>query len=127
MQRETLQRKIILKEIHELGHVSKSEFIKHLKTKYKDFNLATIYRNLDTLCEDNLLRKVSTNLDEDIYEDTTKKMHDHFICNECGSIIDVESKDNKAPFIDEFGNLIKSKSTTYYGICVDCLNKKKNL
>lgn len=121
MQRETVQRKIILTEMHKLGHAKKSEFINYLKENYPGFNVATIYRNLDSLCEDNLLRKVSSNLDEDIYEDTSKKMHDHFICTECGSIYDIENKSDEKTFIDKDGNLIESKSITYYGICKDCL------
>ena len=126
MQRETVQRKIILKEMHILGHAKRSDFINHLKNNYPGFNTATIYRNLDSLCEDNLLRKVSSNLDEDIFEDTSKKMHDHFICLNCGSIIDIESKDDEKSFIDKDGNLIESKSITYYGTCKDCLKNREN-
>ena len=126
MQRETSQRKIILEEIHKLGHATRSGFINHLKTNYPGFSVATIYRNLDSLCEDNLLRKVSSSLDEDIFEDTSKKMHDHFICQECGSIIDIDNKNDERTYIDKNGNLIKSKSITYYGTCKNCLlNRNK--
>ncbi len=125
MQRETSQRKIILEEIHKLGHATRSDFINHLKTNYPGFSVATIYRNLDSLCKDNLLRKVSSNLAEDIFEDTSKNMHDHFICEECGTIIDIENKSDKKTFFDKNGNLIKSKSITYYGTCKNCLNSKE--
>mgnify|MGYP002515565645 CR=1 FL=1 len=127
MQRETSQRRVILNEMHMLGHAKKSEFIKHIQSKYPGFNLATIYRNLESLCDDNLLRKVSSNLDEDIYEDTTKELHDHFICLNCGKIIDIKNKSCLDSFLDDSGNLIKSKSITYYGICKDCLKKQKDL
>jgi len=126
MQRETIQRKIIINTIHQFGHVSTSELIAYIQKEFPSLSVATIYRNLNTLLEDNLVRRVSTDLLQDIYEDTTRDIHDHFICEECGIIIDKENPDDSVSFVDDNGNLIAHKAVTYYGVCKDCLNRKKS-
>ncbi len=126
MERETIQRKVILDAIHMLGHVKTSELIDVLKKSFPTMSIATIYRNLNTLSSEGIIRKVSTNLDENIYEDTSKDCHDHFICEECGIIIDIENKKDTDSYYDKDGNLIERKSISYYGVCKDCLNRKKS-
>ncbi|MFA6667283.1 MAG: transcriptional repressor [Bacilli bacterium] len=126
MQRETLQRKIIISSIHTLGHARTSEVISYLKENYPSLSVATVYRNLNTLCEDGFIRKVSTNLNEDIFEDASKNLHDHFICSKCGIIYDIENEKDSTSYYDKDGNLVTNKSITYYGVCKDCINRIKN-
>jgi Fe2+/Zn2+ uptake regulation proteins len=126
MERQTIQRKIIVTTIHALGHIKTSDLISVLKKEFSSMSPATIYRNLAVLSNDGLIRKISSNLDEDIYEDTSKNNHDHFICEECGTIIDIENKEDSTSYYDNDGNLIIGKSITYYGVCKDCLNRKKS-
>lgn len=125
MERATIQRKVILDTIHQLGHVKTSELIDVIKKAFPSISVATIYRNLNTLDDEGIIRKISSNLNEDIYEDTSKEFHDHFICEECGIIVDIENKKDFSSYYDKDGNLIEQQSITYYGFCKDCLNKKK--
>jgi len=125
MERATIQRKVILDTIHQLGHVKTSELIDVIKKAFPSISVATIYRNLNTLDDEGIIRKISSNLNEDIYEDTSKEFHDHFICEECGIIVDIENKKDFSSYYDKDGNLIEQQSITYYGVCKDCLNKKK--
>jgi Fe2+ or Zn2+ uptake regulation protein len=126
MERATIQRKVILDAIHALGHVKISELIDVLKKSFPTMSTATIYRNLITLNNEGMIRRISTKLDEDVYEDTSKDMHDHFICEECGIIIDIENNKDSDSYYDKDGNLIEQQSVTYYGVCRDCLNRKKS-
>lgn len=126
MQRVTIQRKIILDAIHSAGHIKTQELIDNIGKDYPNFSVATIYRNLNVLEQDGLVRKVTSNLNENIYEDTCKDEHDHFICEDCGIILDKEKKDSGKLYMDQDGNLITNKSITYYGVCKSCLSCKKS-
>lgn len=107
-----------------LGHATTNEIIKTVKERFPEIGVATIYRNLENLEEIGLIRKLSTNLKENIYESTKYEDHDHFICSDCGKIIDVKKNDTLKNNFDEEGNLVNDTSVTYYGICKDCIKNK---
>ncbi|MFA7111890.1 MAG: Fur family transcriptional regulator [Bacilli bacterium] len=125
MERRTVQRELILESIHDLEHSSTKAIVAVVKHDYPTISVGTIYRNLKSLEEDGLIRKVSTNLEDPIYEDTSREPHNHFICEECGRIFDIPLDSNQKPFVDENGNFVKEVSKTFYGVCKDCFNAKK--
>ena len=58
-----------------------------------------------------------------------KSSHDHFICNECGKIIEFyypELKDIHEKLIEKYKVNIYDYSHQIYGLCSECLNKKNN-
>ena len=131
MERFTIQRKLILDAVSELGHARIKDISKYLEAKSYNVSLATIYRNVDSLVNDDLLKKVTLNLKEDYYEiknEVASHTHDkyNFICEKCGKIIDVAPKFNdQKEYVDDLGNLVTSIAVTYYGICKDCKQKSK--
>ena len=126
MERFTIQRKLILDAVSELGHARIKDISKYVEAEPYNVSLATIYRNIDSLVNDDLLKKVTLNLKEDYYEIKNQPNHDHFICEKCGKIIDVAPKFNdQKEYVDDLGNLVTSIAVTYYGICKDCKQKSK--
>jgi len=84
---------------------------------------ATVYRTLNTLYENGeILKIVSGNV---AYYDGNPIKHHHFICENCGVIIDVPLK-----YKEELNREIESKmnvkikvhETIFYGLCNKCLN-----
>lgn len=126
MKRETVQRRIVLATIDALGHSSINEIISVIRERFPEIGVATIYRNIDSLVELEQVRKLSTNLKEDIFEVTSRGLHDHFICTECGKIIDIPLRDEFESFFDEEGNLFLGVNKTYYGVCKDCIKNNKS-
>ncbi|MCI6788557.1 MAG: transcriptional repressor [Mollicutes bacterium] len=125
MERFTIQRKLIFDATKALGHARVKDIADYLNRNSYSISLATIYRNVDSLVLDNLLKRVTLNLKDDYYEISAQPNHDHFICKKCGKIIDVEPTNlNFAPFTDKFGNEVEQITTTYYGTCSDCLKNK---
>ena len=50
-------------------------------------NFSTIFRNIEQLCADGLVRKVMISKDVMLYELIEKNHHhDHFVCTDCGTI-----------------------------------------
>lgn len=126
MKRDTLQRKLLLNELHSEGHLRKSEIIRIFNEKYPSISIATVYRNLLFLEEEGMIRRLSSSTNEEIYEDSLKDQHDHFICLDCGKILDIDNSTNIKSYYDNDDNLVVYKTTTYYGICSECLSMKKS-
>lgn len=121
MERLTKQRKDILDAIKVLHHANLNEIFIYLKSKNKNISLSTVYRNLDSLTEDGIIRNINPHLNE-IYELSELPVHNHFYCTKCKRIIDLKKHRHKKQF-DDFGNLVEEKQTLFIGICKDCLEK----
>lgn len=121
------QRELILNYIlnsHE--HLTADTIYADLKKDNPELSLGTVYRNLTKLTEIGAIKKVSLPNQVDKF-DKNLDPHAHFICNECGSITDIN-----IPGIDEFldkvskddGISIRKYDLTLNGTCKKCKNKK---
>lgn len=127
--RVTKNRKLILKKIIENDDpISAEKILEKFKNENINIDLSTIYRNLNTLEEANLLLK-NTNTDGISYFQLNSNKHKHFIsCISCGKkfiikncpIHDFEKKLEK-----DTGFKIKNHSFEFTGICPDC--QKNNI
>ena len=124
MERTTIQRKFIYDAIKNLHHSTIQDIIDFCTNEQFPISVATIYRNLEVLENDGLIRKVPTAYKADIYEDASIKEHDHFICTECFKIIDLPKEKDFEPK-EKDGNLYQREVRVYYGLCSDCLKKKQ--
>ena len=98
-----------------------------MKTIYPNISLATVYRNLSLLAELGNIQKIPTGNGPDRF-DGRPEPHNHFLCDECGSMIDLQM--NSIDHVDEiaaqtFDGLIKGHSILFYGICPECLKKEQ--
>ena len=94
---------------------------------YPKISLATVYRNLSLLAELGNIQKIPTGNGPDRF-DGRPEPHNHFLCDECGSMIDLQM--NSIDHVDEiaaqtFDGLIKGHSILFYGICPECLKKEQ--
>ncbi|MCQ9626148.1 transcriptional repressor [Cetobacterium somerae] len=121
------QRELILNYIlnsHE--HLTADTIYADLKKDNPELSLGTVYRNLTKLTEIGAIKKVSLPNQVDKF-DKNLDPHAHFICDECGSITDIN-----IPGIDEFldkvskddGISIRKYDLTLNGTCKKCKDKK---
>lgn len=89
---------------------------------YKGENVAlsTIYRSLETLEKENVIRRIPSKYGQDFYEFYEQAKHDHFVCLKCGKIYDIPKKRTNIGFLEKEGKYVQEVVTTYYGICNDC-------
>lgn len=92
----------------------------------KDFpkiSLGTIYRNLALLEETGQIQKIPSNDAKDHY-DADISEHPHFICQECGAVIDLEM-DNleflKTLANQGFDGEIEKSQLVFFGKCHHCI------
>lgn len=122
------QREVILDTLKSnVVHPTAEYLYAILKEKEPNISLATLYRNLNQLAENGVIKKIdgletSSHFDHNIHE------HYHFICDNCKRVFDVSSE--VAPDIiqkaeKETGFIVKKHDIVFNGICKDCLEKIK--
>ena len=92
-------------------------------------SLATVYRNLNLLTNAGKIRKISCGDGTEHYDFVTDD-HSHFICKECGKIIDLTMHPSSRTLRryaenNEEISTIEGHSLILYGYCKTCQEKRK--
>lgn len=85
----TPQRLGILSLIQMSGHISIEELYVALRKDFSTISLATLYKNIHSMVEVNLLKEVKIPNGKSKYE-IVKKEHSHMICKQCLKLEDLE-------------------------------------
>jgi Fur family ferric uptake transcriptional regulator/Fur family peroxide stress response transcriptional regulator len=117
----TIQRTSILESIDRAGHINVDDIYEDVKKQYPTLSLATIYKNIIVMQENNVIVEVPMNGEKSKYE-LKKEEHMHLICQNCGHIMDTEiSQQTKETLIIENFTL-NSSQINLYGVCENCYN-----
>ncbi|MCL2833629.1 MAG: transcriptional repressor [Treponema sp.] len=128
MQRNTLQRQIILDVLKKLKtHPTVEDIYAEIQKEYPSISKTTVYRNLRQLAKNKLIRAVSLQDGLERY-DSHAEMHYHCRCKNCGKIFDVEIE--YVPGIDElvhkkYGFQVDEHDIVFMGTCTECGKKRK--
>ncbi|MDO4218946.1 MAG: transcriptional repressor [Synergistaceae bacterium] len=126
--RSTIQKELILNTVRGLKtHVTADYVYENLANKYPSISRGTVYRNLNILCEEGLIKKVKTLYGAD-YFDFSLHDHYHVKCVSCGKISDVDMEDlpDILPKItDKHGYDICSYNLFFEGYCPNCRKEQK--
>ena len=111
----TPQRLAILTEIATHGHISVDDIYSKIKSNFPSISLATIYKNIKSLKDVDIVYEINTQDSKPKYE-IKKKTHAHFVCQLCNSVEDMDI--NK----DDFKNYgdVNQIDLYLYGICEGC-------
>lgn len=94
-----------------------------LRAEYPNLSLGTVYRNLNHLCQRNLIRRVGTVNGQERY-DGVMEPHSHFICNRCGAILDLPEHSPGRDWLDaagvQYGFQAEGCELIVRGLCRDC-------
>jgi len=123
--RYTSQKKALVEAIYKTKtHFEVEDFINTLHTKKITFSRTTLYRTIKQLLEANLIQKIATQDGKVFYEKASENnIHDHLICNNCGAIIEIESKQIHAiitQYCEENTFSPEYRSLHIYGKCETC-------
>ncbi len=125
--RYSKQRELIYENLtSRYDHPDASMIYNDLKESHPALSLGTVYRNLNILVEQDLIRQLGHDKQFAHYDGNIAP-HAHFICDECFSVYDLG---DQAAFFNELsaqydcGHQINSAEITFRGICQKCLKKK---
>lgn len=102
-------------------HPTARQVFERVRRGMPRISLGTVYRNLDKLARVGRLRVLRLESGASLY-DAVVDLHDHFICDDCGIVIDVAVPDGAAAAADErlAGHQVRRRTTTLFGTCRDC-------
>ncbi len=122
------QREVILQTLKSnVVHPTAEYLYAILKEKEPNISLATLYRNLNQLAENDIIKKID-GLESSSHYDHNTHEHYHFICERCKKVYDISA--DIAPDIirkteQQTGFLIKKHDIVFNGLCKECLENIK--
>ncbi len=122
-QRESIKEFLMGQTTHPTADV----VYENMKQIYPKISLGTVYRNLSLLTDLGEIQKLSSLSGPDRYDARTNP-HCHFMCTECGSVmdLDIQATDILHKAEEHFSGKITGYSAGFFGICEECMQKKKN-
>lgn len=132
---KTKQRQIILNFLknNKTNHITAEDIMEHLRDQNTPVGKSTIYRYLDILIKDNIVKKytidkISSACYQYISENNECDIHYHLRCTICGKLFHVQNilfNDISNVLLKDFDFKLDNSKTVLYGICKECQNKEK--
>ena len=97
------------------SHLTAEQVFDELRGICPGVALATVYNNLNRLCDEGRIRRVSVEGMPDRYDRTAR--HDHLVCKECGKLLDVDLGDLTAQLEQKAGTAILSYDLKLVYLC----------
>ena len=120
------QRELILKTLRENAvHPTAEQLYQFIRSEEPTISLATVYRNLNTLAQKGIIKKIE-GLENMAHFDHQTHEHYHFICTKCHQVFDIPC--DVAPNLvstveEETGMSVSYCDISFRGICNHCKNR----
>ncbi len=103
-------------------HMTAEQLYLELKKTEPKVVQATVYNNLNALCKEGRIRKLSIEGSPDRYDKIKK--HDHLVCRECGALSDITFQDITGDLERQLGEGIISYDLKVFYLCPKCREKR---
>ena len=118
-QRELIKEFLLTRKDHPTADIVYS----NVRRENPNISLGTVYRNLTCLAEDGEINRLNVGDGVDHFDaDTTP--HYHFVCTDCGSVVDLEMESIESitdAAAANFEGYIAGHRTYFYGLCANCI------
>ena len=105
-------------------HLTAEQVFFELKKEYPAVALATVYNNLNSLCQQGKIRKISVEGCTERYDKNTR--HDHLVCRRCGKLSDIHLEDITEQLKKQVGFEIDGYDIKVQYFCPECRAKENN-
>ena len=129
LRRNTKKRSAILECIQGTTcHPTADWVFRQLKPAIPDLSLGTVYRNLSRFKEQGQIVSLGTVKGVERFDGNTAP-HVHFVCSECGGVLDLQGVAVPAELQSAVANTTGGEVTgcqlTFTGVCMGCQNLSK--
>ena len=122
MQRNTRQRQAIRQALEAAGRpLSTLEVLQAAQQQVPQLGIATVYRTLNGLLEEQLVTAVELPGEAARYEVAGKHHHHHFCCTQCGRVFEIEDCPGNLDQLAPPGFRAERHEIVLYGRCAGCL------
>ena len=105
------------------AHLSADEVLSQVQRRLPHVNPSTVYRTLDLLVEEGLVRRSDLGAGRSFYEPAHEHSHHHLVCERCGRVAHVHD-DALGTLRDaverESGFRVGDGELALFGLCADC-------
>jgi Fur family ferric uptake transcriptional regulator len=122
--RKTEQRSVILDELRKCrNHPGADELYARVRGRLPRISLATVYRNLELMASQGLLRRIGPGAGSRRYDPVVEN-HGHFRCTACGRVedlpfcLELPALDRRHPWVRQ--RTIQGGQAEYFGLCPGC-------
>lgn len=117
----TPQRLSLIALLKEHGHMTIDAMYEILKDESASLSLSTVYNNLSALRDKGIVREVAVAGSKQFFE-LERFDHAHFICKDCGAIIDMPIVKSNAKKLVDFpdGVVVDDVDLIFTGTCTNC-------
>lgn len=132
---KTKQRETIINflKTHTDGHITAADICEHAKSTGNPIGTATVYRHLEKLTSDGIVRKyyvdgIAGSCFQTVCNHGNCHTHIHFKCEDCGAMTVIECDELehlRKHFSSEHNITIDAIKTIFYGKCTACSAKCK--
>lgn len=105
-------------------HLTAEQVFFELKKEYPAVALATVYNNLNSLCQQGKIRKISVEGCTERYDKNTR--HDHLVCRRCGKLSDIHLEDITEQLKKQVWFEIDGYDIKVQYLCPECRAKENN-
>lgn len=127
MRRGSAQRDYMIEFLrNNFSHPTAYEICEAVKKRFPKVSLGTVYRNLDYLTQNHIVKKVQKTGAVDRY-DFVRERHNHAVCSDCGKIFDFYFPIDVTEVQSAVGEKITITDADFLvmGICAECREKRK--
>ena len=119
--RQTPQREIILKTIEDApGPLTVNEILIHSNKSDQKIAIATVYRTVKLLLDNNMIQSVSLPDGQVRYEIPSSDHRHHFHCRVCDTVTEIDHCCLHLHREEVNGNLVENHEITLIGVCSKC-------
>ena len=123
--RLTRQRRLIWDALVERpdSHLSADDVVERVRTQLPTVDPSTVYRTLDMLVREGLVRRTDLGTGRAFFEPTQEHLHHHVVCERCGAIVhlhDEEVGDVRQRVERASGYTLSRSDLSFYGLCPAC-------
>ena len=116
----TKQRKLVLTIVeNSRDHLTAEEVFFLAKQEMPNIALGTVYRNLNILVDEGILRRLSIAGHPDRF-DNTRVEHEHLICKCCGKLEDFKMEGIREMLMEATGGSVENYELNAYYVCGEC-------
>lgn len=119
----TIQRIKILEFLDNTkSHPTADAIYSALYEKVPTLSKATVYNTLDILRQKKMISAISIT-ESELHYDMVKERHQHFLCTQCGKILDVSFNCARGEMDTVEGHQVAQHLCYFRGICRNCLKE----
>lgn len=128
IKKHSRKREAVLEKIRSTRtHPSAVWVYEELRKDIPDLSLGTVYRNISVFKDEGLIISVGVVNGQERFDGTIAE-HTHFICTDCGDVLDVDAKLDRAftrKVEIENGVAVQHRQLTFYGKCAKCASESE--